>query len=287
MTSAAPQDIHTRSARVSLLAGVAAGVANVLTGHPLDTLKVWAQTANGRGVQDLKVNDTASCVRTIKTLYRGLGPPILVVSFVSSLNFSIYEAARVKIFGFWPGIHDVPCAWLAGCTSGYAVCHITNPMNVVKVRQQTGGGKLQGESMAAVSRRLWQTHGLRGFFKGYVPHAGMESIGRGFYMATYVGAKRCLGLSDDSGSYALRILCGSSAGISAWVAAYPMDVVRNNLQSSDERKSGFRCAREIVARDGFRGLYRGLGFTVLRAGPIAAVTLPTYDFACATLRRWL
>jgi hypothetical protein len=36
--------------------------------------------------------------------------------------------------------------------------------------------------------------------------------------------------------------------------------------------------RQVHREHGFRGFFKGLRLTMLTAGPIAAVVLPTYDF---------
>ena len=42
--------------------------------------------------------------------------------------------------------------------------------------------------------------------------------------------------------------------------------------------AGLVCsARRLVAEGGWRRLYRGYGFTLLRAGPVAGVILPAFD----------
>jgi len=286
---------RSQAPHIAFLSGAVAGVANTLAGHPLDTLKVWAQTGQLRlsaGTIDLRA------------LYRGLGPPLLTLPPLASLNFAVYEHAREGLWRCYPQLPPTLCAFLAGLCSGYLLCHVTNPMNVVKVQQQTGAAP-RSDSMIRVAIGIVRGSGWRGLFQGYLPHAGMEGLGRASYMATYSMTKGLFGLEDarrgradgpgratGAGSLAARILCGSLAGMASWVTAYPFDVVRNNLMHTPqgpgaERIGAMECTRRILRTDGPAGLYRGLGFTLLRAGPVAAVTLPTYDLACDRLGRWL
>lgn len=39
------------------------------------------------------------------------------------------------------------------------------------------------------------------------------------------------------------------------------------------------CFRQTIAQGGTRALFNGLGFTLVRAVPVASVILPTYDWA--------
>ena len=41
------------------------------------------------------------------------------------------------------------------------------------------------------------------------------------------------------------------------------------------------AVRETYANGGLRGFYRGIGFTLLRAAPVAGVVLPVYDTGMA------
>ena len=45
------------------------------------------------------------------------------------------------------------------------------------------------------------------------------------------------------------------------------------------------ATRETYANGGIRGFYRGIGFTLLRAAPVAGVVLPVYDAGLAWLAR--
>jgi len=116
---------------------------------------------------------------------------------------------------------------------GWVVCHVTCPMNNIKVQQQTAGITL---SLLQAYKRV----GLQGLFRGYVPHAVMEGIGRGWYMVGFVVSKRAFGIDGDPGQQGIelwkRITCGSIGGASAWISAYPADVVRNRIMGDWEGK---------------------------------------------------
>ncbi len=42
-------------------------------------------------------------------------------------------------------------------------------------------------------------------------------------------------------------------------------------------KGTFACGRALVAEGGIRRLYRGYGYTLLRAGPVAGIILPAFE----------
>lgn len=76
---------------------------------------------------------------------------------------------------------------------------------------------------------------------------------------------------------------GSAAGISV-CACYPLDVVRTRLVAqmsyNTVKYTGIlQALRTIVAEEGFRGLYRGLGTTLLVAVPNVAICFSTFSGA--------
>ncbi len=86
-----------------------------------------------------------------------------------------------------------------------------------------------------------------------------------------------------------RSLAGAFAGVASWIVVYPLDVVKTAVQAQNPLKGERTSTREMALRlyrDGGVGrFYRGLGFTVLRAGPVAGVLLPTFDLTLHFLRQ--
>ena len=80
-----------------------------------------------------------------------------------------------------------------------------------------------------------------------------------------------------------RIVAGALAGISGWLVIYPLDVIKSRLQADalapgqNKYANMSDCFRVSYRQGGMRSLYSGLGFTLLRAVPVASVILPCYD----------
>ena len=74
----------------SITAGYIAGSVGLLIGHPLDSLKVALQTGGaGRMPRTSK---------ELMILYSGVGPPLMTVGAVASVNFAIYDNVRRALF---------------------------------------------------------------------------------------------------------------------------------------------------------------------------------------------
>lgn len=78
-----------------------------------------------------------------------------------------------------------------------------------------------------------------------------------------------------------RLAAGAGAGAFACAATYPLDLVRTRLaaQTTGEvRYTGLvQALRSIAARDGARGLYRGLGPTLCGVAPSLALNFAVYE----------
>ncbi|CAD7950765.1 unnamed protein product [Amoebophrya sp. A25] len=107
-----------------------------------------------------------------------------------------------------------------------------------------------------------------------------------------------------------RPVAGACAGVTGWLSIYPLDVIRSRMQRDyhsrnarrdsvsgstknvETRKpcssstsprpltdSFLRYGQGVYRTEGARGLYRGLGYCIFRAIPVAFFTLPAYDIA--------
>ena len=82
-------------------------------------------------------------------------------------------------------------------------------------------------------------------------------------------------------------MAGAVAGMAAWILIYPLDQVKTSLQAAapgSGRESAAGVATRLYREGGVRRLYSGMGFTVMRAGPVAGILLPIYDYTLAALR---
>nr|TKR58075.1 hypothetical protein D5086_0000328590 [Populus alba] len=86
------------------LAGLLAGVATVITGHPFDTVKVKLQIHNteAHGIKYKNgLHCTARILQTegVKGLYRGASSSFVGMAFESSLPFGLYSQTKQSLQG--------------------------------------------------------------------------------------------------------------------------------------------------------------------------------------------
>eukprot|EP00931_Biecheleriopsis_adriatica_P044128 TRINITY_DN25215_c0_g1_i2.p1 TRINITY_DN25215_c0_g1~~TRINITY_DN25215_c0_g1_i2.p1 ORF type:complete len:184 (-),score=10.22 TRINITY_DN25215_c0_g1_i2:186-737(-) len=93
----------------------------------------------------------------------------------------------------------------------------------------------------------------------------------------------CVGMSETLSG---KVIAASGAGVTGWVCTYPFDVARSNLIADWRRErfgNTFSTLRLLYSEGGTQRLYAGLAWTLMRAVPVAAVTLPTYEFTLQAL----
>ena len=82
-------------------------------------------------------------------------------------------------------------------------------------------------------------------------------------------------------------MAGAAAGVLSWAVIYPVDVVKSTVQSrapGQPSLGALATTRALLRDGGIARLYRGVGFTLLRAGPVAGLQLPLFDIVLAALR---
>jgi solute carrier family 25 carnitine/acylcarnitine transporter 20/29 len=115
-----------------LAAGSLAGVANVASGHPLDTIKVrmqMIQVGFGKCIKSMYQQEG------FFAYYKGVAWPFYSIPIVNAVVFAGYESAkkmmnipRGKEMTIWQGL-------AAGAWAGFVNCAIVTPVEMVKIQQ--------------------------------------------------------------------------------------------------------------------------------------------------------
>lgn len=260
----------------SLVAGSVAGSLGVVVGQPIDMLRVRQQI----GAQNVKYEPG------ILPLFRGILPPLLMTGVVSSLQFGVFQSIEGKFSETYSKPSTQLPLWthlVAGFGAGATLSVVTSPFIIVKVQQQA-----LGDSLIRTASRLVKLEGVKSLYRGFGAHFWADAVGRAVYMSSYEAFKRAAGQKPGEPlNFTQRLLAGAGAGMATWLAVYPADVVRSRLfalrpgQGHTLTQAG--CVRQVYREAGLKGFTKGLGLTMVSAGPIAAVVLPTYDFIFSSL----
>ncbi|TFK39009.1 mitochondrial NAD transporter [Crucibulum laeve] len=252
-----------------------------------------------------------------KGLYRGLGPTILGYLPTWAIYFAVYDgiksafgepppgvpitkserlypAAQVK--GYQPVIREHPWSLhiLSAMTAGAASTICTNPLWVIKTRFMTQmPGEVRYRHTLDAALTIYRSEGIRAFYRGLVPSLlGILHVAVQFplYEQLKIIAQRD---SDTPLTSQTILACSAISKMTASIATYPHEVVRTRLQtqrrpladdmSSDgmikrhQRRGIIYTTKNLIRKEGWTGLYKGLSINLIRTVPNSAVTMLTYE----------
>ncbi|ORX55338.1 mitochondrial carrier [Piromyces finnis] len=119
------------------ISAAAASVIGTVVGYPFDSIKTRMQTYNyGKMRNCIKLTYKSEGLRGF---YRGVGPPLITISIVKSISYSIYNRSKNMIDRYFDpkslyGLTVSSSA--AGAVSGYISAIISCPLELIKMQRQ-------------------------------------------------------------------------------------------------------------------------------------------------------
>lgn len=268
--------------------------ANLYSGQPFDIVKVRLQTST----------QYANALEAAKTIYAKEGPlafykgtltPLIGIGACVSVQFGGFGAAK----RFFETRNQAKSPLNAGLTysqyyasgafAGIANSVISGPIEHVRIRLQTqphGAGRLYSGPFDCVKKLSAHEGVLKGLYRGEAVTVLREAQAYGVWFLTF----EYLMDSDAARNKILRkeiptwkiAFYGGLAGEALWLASYPFDVVKSKMQSDGfgkeiKYKSMSDCFRQVAAKEGLMGFWKGLGPTLLRAMPVSAGTFAVVE----------
>jgi hypothetical protein len=301
------------------LSSASAGLVSRLMTHPLDTAKARIQastTIQYKNTLDVLVRTTRN--EGFLALYRGFGAVVLggtpgTIVYLTGYDFFkktfTSTPTRIEQGGATSRTSissDSAIHFCSGMLAETLACIIYVPVDVIKERLQvqhsttsesfrSSTNNYYSGSMDAL-KRILNTEGLRGIYKGYL--ATLASFGpfSAFYFAFYEKLKSLAQTSimDDKQNMSLHqtLFCSSVAGAGAsWITS-PLDMAKLRLQVQRGQNAGMStpshshptqykgmvdCLRHIYNEKGIQGLFRGAGARVAHFVPATTITMTCYE----------
>ncbi|XP_074358698.1 mitochondrial carnitine/acylcarnitine carrier-like protein [Apium graveolens] len=288
-----------------LTAGTVGGAAQLICGHPFDTIKVKLQSQPvPLPGQAPKFSGAIDAVRqTIATegaggLFKGMGAPLATVAALNAILFTARGQMEALLKSQPDSLLTVNQQILCGAGAGLAVAFPACPTELIKCRLQAQSAMAEASygSVAVkyggpidVARHVFDTAGARGLFRGLLPTLAREIPGNAAMFGIYEGLKQYLagGLDTSKLGRGSLILSGGLAGGSIWIFIYPADVVKSAIQVDDFKKPKFSGSidafRKIVAAEGVKGLYKGFTPAMARSIPANAACFLAYEVTRSNL----
>ncbi|CAL9093088.1 unnamed protein product [Musa textilis] len=288
-----------------LAAGTVGGAAQLIVGHPFDTIKVKLQSQPAPlAGQPPKYSGAMDAVRQTmaaegpRGLYKGMGAPLATVAALNAVLFTV-RGQMEALLRSEPGAPlTVNQQVLCGAGAGVAVSFLASPTELIKCRLQaqsaladstasSGAAKYGGP--IDVAKHVVREAGFRGLYKGLVPTLARETPGNAAMFGVYEALKQYFaGGQDTSGlGRGPLIVAGGLAGASFWLFVYPTDVVKSVIQvdsfKNPKYSGSLDAFRRILAAEGMKGLYRGFGPAMARSVPANAACFLAYEVTRSSL----
>jgi solute carrier family 25 (mitochondrial folate transporter), member 32 len=202
--------------------------------YPIDTTKTRLQVEGGRLFDIIKKSGS------IKGLYSGLQYNLMTYPVFWGVFFQTnhYLNSQNKI----PMLNSFASSILASL--------ISNPLFVLKIRSQTN-------NEINTIGKIIKTEGMHGMFKGLKP-----TIFNNTKLAVQIPMYDWLKEHDYNIIFASTFSKITTSGL-----FYPLDIVRTQERNSIKKENLLKLFRDIVKRDGYRGLYKGVGMYTLTTLP--------------------
>mmetsp|Transcript_15536 Transcript_15536/g.20164 ORF Transcript_15536/g.20164 Transcript_15536/m.20164 type:complete len:383 (+) Transcript_15536:43-1191(+) len=157
------------------------------------------------------------------------------------------------------------------------------------------------DSMIGAFRKVVGKEGFLAFWKGNgtsvvhrFPYSAINFTifeSSKLFLISLFGYKKLEVVASDKMGL-IRFISGAIAGGTATATCYPLDLVRTRLTTqvaeTPQHYNGIVHALVRIARDeGFRGLYNGLGITLLVQVPNLAISYASYGFFRDAAMEWL
>ncbi|XP_022742672.1 mitochondrial substrate carrier family protein B-like [Durio zibethinus] len=182
---------------------------------------------------------------------------------------------------------------LAGGIAGAFSKTCTAPLARLTILFQVQGmhSDVSSVSKASIWReasRIINEEGFRAFWKGNLvtiahrlPYSSVNFYAYEHYKSLL---QSILGLENErknaSANLCVHFVGGGLSGMTAASATYPLDLVRTRLaaqRNSIYYKGIWHAFHTICREEGFLGLYKGLGATLLGVGPSIAISFSVYE----------
>ena len=181
---------------------------------------------------------------SLSKLYRGLLPPLIGVGFEKAVVFGTFQNT----------IKYTESNVISGALAGLSASVVVTPFERIKILYQTG-----------------QNIHFRSLFQGLSATWSREVPGFAIYFSVYNNLK--YRTPDIKITPIHSFAYGTVAGVCAWSLIYPQDRIKTIIQTSRDKHISFRQGFSDIIKDGgYRGLYKGFSFALMRAVPLHATT---------------
>eukprot|EP00761_Pharyngomonas_kirbyi_P000028 gb/GECH01000028.1/.p1 GENE.gb/GECH01000028.1/~~gb/GECH01000028.1/.p1 ORF type:complete len:300 (+),score=38.82 gb/GECH01000028.1/:1-900(+) len=281
-----------------LVAGTLSGAAGVITGNPLDTIRVRIQTGMAVGTHQIAPKYTGSTMDCVwqtfriegtRGFFKGMSSPLASVPFSNATIFAFYGNSlsflRRNSNEKNPSKSILPEAsagFIAGTVNAFILC----PVEHVKIQRQIDPTNhphrllLNYTSIREKLQFLKNSKILLNHFHGISATILRDAPGFACYFSSYEVMRRKLASSihHPHNESIAAFTAGGMAGALSWIVSGPLDVIKSNMQADPKTHPTIkRCCSNLFTNNGIFAFFKGIQTSVLRALPTNAVIFLVYE----------
>mmetsp|Transcript_18336 Transcript_18336/g.37881 ORF Transcript_18336/g.37881 Transcript_18336/m.37881 type:complete len:252 (-) Transcript_18336:1566-2321(-) len=221
----------------------------------------------------------------IQAIYKGVGPPLLSLSILNTVNFTAYS--------YFHRYFQAERGWdlnngLAGGVVGPISSCVSTVENLLKTQLQVDNiSKKQYKNSLDCLKQILAEHGIQGVYTGHAINTARETAFISTYFFFYEGLRKTLVDSAGPGHGGWPIpVAGGISGAVAWSVSFPLDCIRAGVQGSDlnNKQKSLRVFRKLVSERGMMGLYAGVTPSIIRAFLVSGSRFSAYEGVLWLLR---
>ncbi|GMG54145.1 unnamed protein product [Ambrosiozyma monospora] len=285
-----------------IVVGSISGAIGKVVEFPFDTMKVRLQYSRSLPVP--LFSSTFDCIQKTYTreglyrgFYKGLFAPMIGASFEISTLFFGYKLGQdlINMYNDDDIDHELKIGGkiIAGGFAGILTSCVLTPIELVKVKYQVENLKnadvKRSMNPVVLIKSIIHQEGLRGMWKGWLMTAYKECGGGaawfGLYETVLKKYKEMAKASPDfDASKPLELKswqimsAGGLAGIGYHCLMFPVDTVKNIIQSNDGPRIHVKdVIKNVYSKGGLRAFYSGFGVTVFKTIPSSGILFFSHE----------
>ncbi|KAK6825754.1 ADP- ATP carrier protein [Apiospora arundinis] len=280
-----------------LMGGVSAAVSKTAAA-PIERVKLLIQNQDEMlkvGRLDRKYDGIGECFKRtiadegVMSLWRGNTANVIRYFPTQALNFAFRDKFK-KMFGYKKEV-DGYGKWMAGNLASGGAAGATSLLFVYSLdyartrlandaKNAKKGGERQFNGLVDVYKKTLASDGIAGLYRGFAPSVLGIVVYRGLYFGMYDSIKPVVLVGTLQNNFLASFALGWCVTTGAGIASYPLDTIRRRMMMTSGEAVKYNgtmdAARQIVAKEGVKSLFKGAGANILR-GVAGAGVLSIYD----------
>lgn len=229
--------------------GCAAGIAQTIVGHPLDTIKVKYINSSNKTIMQ--------CIQSmfrdngVRAFYQGIKSPLYGGLLY---NTSVFYGYNIATKSFIKIDNHIMNAAVSGCLVGSCATIVESPMDMLKTRMQLDKRLTFGDTLKMPMQQI---------FRGSTVTLCRNVPGMAFYFGVFEYSQSLMPNYPLLGS----AVSGALAGGACWGFAYPLDNLKTRVQA-DHLGQKYSGAMDCFRKTPFKMLWSGFVPCMIRAMPV-------------------